>query len=294
MQTNRRAVSRRFSDTTPEAEAVLIELLRQAPPWRKIQMVEEMNALVRRMALSGLQERHPHASEEELRRRLADILLGPELAEKAYGLLPPRAKPTMIPKGELSVMSENAAQITLLVCQVFEELGIRYVIGGSLASALHGNSRSTYDSDMVADIQARHVPELMESLQGEFYFSEPAIYEAIQRRSSFNLIHLRALFKVDVFVPKDRPFDLAQLARGRAQIISDDSERMASVASPEDIILAKLEWYRLGGESSGRQWDDVLGVLRVQGGRLDQRYLQEMAAELGVTDLLERAISEVF
>lgn len=76
-----------FSDTTPEAEAVLLALLRQASPWRKLEMVGEMNAAVRLLALQGLRHRFPQAGEAELRRRLADLLLGPDLAEKAYGPL---------------------------------------------------------------------------------------------------------------------------------------------------------------------------------------------------------------
>ena len=74
-------------DTRPEAEAVLIKLLRQAPPWRKLHMVGQLNQTVRTLALSGLRQRHPQASLQELRRRLADLLLGPELADRVYGPL---------------------------------------------------------------------------------------------------------------------------------------------------------------------------------------------------------------
>lgn len=77
-----------FSDTRPEAEAVLVDLLRRAPPWRKLYMVSQMNQTVRILALSGLRQRYPQASPEELNRRLADLLLGPKLAQKAYGQLP--------------------------------------------------------------------------------------------------------------------------------------------------------------------------------------------------------------
>jgi hypothetical protein len=80
-------MTRLFSDTSPEAEAVLIALLRQAPSWRKIEMVGELNAAVRQFALSGLRERYPEADLPEIRRRLADLLLGEELAEKVYGPL---------------------------------------------------------------------------------------------------------------------------------------------------------------------------------------------------------------
>ncbi len=73
------------SDTRPEAEAMLIKLLRQAPPWRKLHMVNQLNQTVRMLALSGLRQRHPNATSQELRRRLADLLLGSDLAAQVYG-----------------------------------------------------------------------------------------------------------------------------------------------------------------------------------------------------------------
>jgi hypothetical protein len=86
-------MSKLFPDTHPEAEAVLLQLLRNAPSWQKFKMMSQLNASVRTVALSGLRERHPDAGEAELRRRLADMLLGPELAAKVYGPLPTQAAP---------------------------------------------------------------------------------------------------------------------------------------------------------------------------------------------------------
>lgn len=189
-------------------------------------------------------------------------------------------------------MQSESTRLTLLVAQTLEQLGIDYAVGGSLASSLHGVMRSTLDVDIVADMKMEHIQPLVAALSKEFYADDEMMRDAIEHRSSFNLIHYETAFKVDIFIRKLRAFDQMQLERRRTSVIATDPEQSVYIVSPEDIILAKLEWYRMGGEVSERQWRDILGVLKTRAGELDLDYLRKWAGELKVSDLLERALRE--
>lgn len=182
--------------------------------------------------------------------------------------------------------------VTVKVTAVLEKLGIPYFIGGSLASTIYGLVRTTQDSDIVAELHPEHVEPFVRALEGEFYVDGESIAEAVSRYSSFNIIHRESMFKVDVFVPRARLFEKSQLARARRQILSVEPRAEAQVSSAEDTLLAKLEWYRSGGGASERQWRDVLGILKIQAGNLDLDYLRHWAAQLKLSDLLERALTE--
>lgn len=187
-------------------------------------------------------------------------------------------------------MLSEPIQVTLKVIAAFDRLGIPYLIGGSLASAVHGIVRATMDADLVVELKPQQVVPLVVSLEGEFYIDADMILDAIQHNSSFNLIHLETMFKVDVFLLKQRAFDSNQMQRRISQSVGDAPDERAYFSTAEDIILAKLEWFRAGGETSERQWRDILGVLDLQSDRLDFEYLQKWATQLNIQDLLQRAI----
>jgi hypothetical protein len=189
-------------------------------------------------------------------------------------------------------MQNEPVEVTLKVTDVFERFGVPYLIGGSLASTLHGRVRTTQDSDIVAEMGPEHILPFVAALQEEFYMDEEMIAEAVRRRNSFNIIHRESMFKVDIFIPHPRPFLQSQLARAQRQVFTFEKEFSARFASPEDTILSKLEWYRLGGEVSDRQWQDVLGVMKVRAGEIDLDYMRKWSIELKVADLLERALRE--
>ncbi|MCX6082341.1 MAG: hypothetical protein NTW32_22665 [Chloroflexi bacterium] len=189
-------------------------------------------------------------------------------------------------------MQNEPIEVTLKVTGVLEKLGVPYLIGGSLASTLYGMVRTTQDSDIITEMRPEHIQPFIAALENEFYIDDEMIAESIQRNSSFNIIHRESMFKVDVFIPRPRPFQQSQLARVQRQTFQLETVLGANFASAEDTILSKLEWYRLGGEVSERQWRDILGVLKTRAGELDLEYLHQWANELKVSDLLERVLKE--
>lgn len=172
-------------------------------------------------------------------------------------------------------------------------LGVQHYIGGSVASSIHGAARSTLDVDVAAELDRAAALRLVDSLGDEYYVSREAVLDAVRQRSCFNLIHLATSFKVDVFVSRGREFDRSVQDRAVGETIGDAGSLSAPVATAEDIILLKLEWYRLGNGTSERQWNDLRTVGKLQADRLDCQYLRRWANELGVADLMERLLSEI-
>jgi len=179
-----------------------------------------------------------------------------------------------------------------MVIGCFEKFRIRYYIGGSVASSAYGLSRTTVDVDLIADIKIHQVDHLVKALKKNYYIDADMITNAINTTTSFNLIHLKTMIKIDVFIPKAEPYDSKALTRRQPDTLEEGSARMFYLSSPEDVILSKLQWYKQGGKVSQQQFKDVLGVLKVQAGKLDLKYLRHWASSLNLSDLLNRSFDE--
>src|ERR1041385_123009 len=143
---------------------------------------------------------------------------------------------------------------------------------------------------LLARLLGRHAEPLASLLSKDFYADLPSITAAINAQSSFNLIHLESMTKIDVFIRWRDPFAQAQFSRRQKKSIGQTTPVELFFVSAEDTVLAKLEWYRTGGFVSDRQWRDLVGVLKVQGDALDTKYLLHWASELGVPDLIKKAM----
>ncbi|MCU1497276.1 MAG: hypothetical protein JWM47_1229 [Acidimicrobiales bacterium] len=174
---------------------------------------------------------------------------------------------------------------------LLDELGIPYALGGSMASSLLGEPRSTIDVDMAVRLDDTTAEALLQRASAIFYVPVESAREAVRARSSFNLVDVDHGLKVDLFVVGDGLLDRMQIER-RTLIAVPGAPAGIWVTSPEDQVLRKLDWFRQGGSLSDRQWRDVVGILRIHGAALDLEYLSASARALGLMDDLTEARSQ--
>jgi hypothetical protein len=263
-----------LSDTSPEAERVLIEVHRRMSPAEKWRRLGQLYQDARTLHAAGLRLRDPAITPREV--TAAWI-------RTQHGMSPP------VPTSSRSNAMPNIQDFAE-VARIFDRLGIRYALGGSMASSIFGVSRHTNDADVSVDPFPGKESDFIAALGPDYYVSEPAIQQAHRAKSSFNVINTATGFKVDLFIRSDAPFEQSAMAR---RIALDIDGQKIAILSAEDVILFKLRWYRLGNETSEQQWKDILNVMKTQGPHLDRAYLERWATELNVADLLGRAWGEV-
>jgi hypothetical protein len=178
-------------------------------------------------------------------------------------------------------------EFVIQVLETLEKAGIPFMVTGSHGSSLHGQPRATQDLDVVIDPTAEQLEQLLTKLRDRYYVSSDAARDAFRRRSLFNLIDFEEGWKADLIIRKDRPFSIEEFQRRQVQLLHG---RPMPLASPEDVILSKLEWNKM--TPSERQVTDALNIVLVQGAKLDRAYMRRWATQLGVTEKLEEVLRE--
>ncbi len=272
------------SDTSPEAARVLAAAYRRITPGQKWLRLGALYDEARLLHEAGVRQRNPRATPREVQELWMLKILGVTFPSQARG-------PVM---GEDRQADQTAnLKEPRKFLKILESLKIPYAVGGSMASSVHGHDRYTRDVGITVEPFPGKEEQLAGSFGPDYYVSLPAIRDAVRTRTSFNIIDTRIAFKIDVFVRKDEPFEQSAMSRAFPISLPDKADESIVFHSPEDTVLFKLRWYRLGGETSDRQWSDILGVLQTQAGRLEDGYLDHWAVDLGVKDLLDRARGEL-
>ncbi|MBD2185587.1 hypothetical protein H6S82_19160 [Planktothrix sp. FACHB-1355] len=271
-------------DTSIEAEQVQFGLWRTLPFWKKAELISGWTKGCWEMCLLAIRYRYPNADPAFIRREFTIRTLGEDFQSiesilSVYPFL-----------WEQPLMLTDPISLALVVADILNNLEIPYLVGGSVASSLLGEPRSTQDIDLVADLRPEKVESLIQAVQPRFSVSETAVREAIRSQESFNLIDNESLGKIDIFILKDQPFNQAEFQRRQARVIRQDPDRVIVLPTSEDIILQKLIWYRMGRFKSEKQWRDILGVMKLQGEQLDKVYLNQWAETLQLTELLAQAL----
>lgn len=187
-------------------------------------------------------------------------------------------------------MTKSPIGLALQVGAILDELGVDWVLGGSLASSMFGEPRATVDVDLAISIDPDAFERLLERVRHDFYVPESAARAAGETHGAFNLIDNEHGLKIDVFVLGDALLDRRQVERRLRVDLGE--EQAIWVTAPEDQVLRKLDWYRNTQMTSDRQWRDVIGLLTVQGDSMDRVYLEETARSVGLAELLTRALDE--
>jgi hypothetical protein len=267
------------SDTPADVLELQAAMYRALPIDRKFAIIDSMYRGGRELSDLGFRLRNPDATPRECLENWIRLTVPDSLVLKAL---------------ETAVDSpESATAEVRHLARKLSPLGIELVIGGSVAGSLYSNPRYTQDADVSVEPFIGREAEIVRHLDDEYVISLPAVRSAVQRRSTFNVLRKTTSFKIDIFIQGSRSFDRIARDRRRPLPAEYPGDTIVYVHSPEDIVLQKLAWYRLGNEVSDKQWADILGILRTQRGNLDEAHLTHWASELKVADLWQRAQAEL-
>ncbi len=189
---------------------------------------------------------------------------------------------------EWRLQASDIQEAMLPLLDVAERLDVPALLIGSVAGSIYGFPRSVHDVDIMVDFSSQHSTFLLEQLAHSYVFDPHAVISAVQQHTSFSMLHLSRLIKVDVLLPST-VFDNTLWERRQAQELIEGRAPLF-VASAEDVTLLTLLQYHAQGTSADDRWNDILGILKVQAPTVDCVYLERQATALGIEELLSQAL----
>lgn len=263
-------------DKTSIADAVDFYRLRQLTNSQRLQMGASLTRWAKAVSLRGMKKACPGTYPE----RFAQSVLGSKWL------------PVLTPTSDSSMWTFDPSEIAKLLHPIFETLGISYYITGGVAATAYGDPRTTRDLDLVIELNRENISPLVEALEMAGFYCPPSSVEDIRdgRGRVLSVTHITKVLNADIVLNANTDFDRSKMARRRKISLDEAGVEQFFVASPEDVVLAKLLWRKPSG--SMKQWSDVLGILKVQGEQLDFDYLWQWAEILNVANDLDQAFTE--
>jgi hypothetical protein len=268
-------------DTSIDAELFQFNLWRNLNLPQKAQLVANWTKGCLKMSLQAIINRYPNAKLSKIKEEFARLTLD-QLDPVLFNLIYHQETPLIL---------TDPITLALNIADILEQLEIPYFVGGSLSSTLLGEPRSTQDIDLIVDLKLDNIPSFINAFTPRFYLSEVAIQEAIYNQGSFNLIDTESLSKIDIFILKQRPLNQQEFSRRQKQMVQENPPKSLYLPTPEDAILQKIIWYKMTNNSD-KQWRDILGIIKLQGTKLDRIYLAKWATELNLLPELNLALSQ--
>jgi predicted nucleotidyltransferase len=177
------------------------------------------------------------------------------------------------------------------LARALDQLGVRYAIVGSTASIVYGEPRFTNDIDVVVELQPQNIDSFCGQFPGpDFYLSRSAVESAVRQQFQFNIIHPSSGLKIDCIVARPNAFDQIQLDRA-LPIMKEVGAYPIRLASPEDVIIKKMEYFRLG--ESEKHVRDICGILKSQGERIDRDYIRRWAERMDLTEIWDAILARL-
>ncbi len=270
-------------DTSPDAERVLINMIRKAPITKRFAFVQSWSRSMIEAGRLDVREYYPQATMQEM------CLL---YAERRYGKALVNELRTALQQWAVEILPfrDLDFQVPLIpLIEVFDQLNIAYALGGSLASSLYGMQRATIQLDLIAALGQQHYKSLCEQLRSQYYFCENEVKNALAQGTSFTIIHLKSLIKIVVTLPEMLVTSQQIFQHLRHIPLVDEGEAIA-VLAPEQLLLLLLGAFKKSNERADDLWYDLLAVMKVQSTDLDLPFLEQQAAIIDVTSLLQQAL----